>query len=86
MSNNGQSLRKQFAENGSEVTLSDVTEYDARGFHVNVGGTVTVEMFGETVLPLVVTAGQSYPYRIKRFLATGSDAVEIVAFSGPKVS
>jgi hypothetical protein len=65
------------------VTLSDTTVYDGvRGFHVGGDGTLVVEPAepwdgatapGGTV-SLAVKGGSFYPYRVRRFLSTGSTA------------
>lgn len=52
-----------------------------RGFQVNVGGNVSVNMEGlGSAIILAVTAGVFYPYAIARFRSTGTTATGITAF------
>ena len=55
-----------------------------RGFHCNAAGTLAVYFPGETTsVSLYVNKGSYYPYAIRRFLSTGTDAGlnnNIVAF------
>jgi len=59
----------------TEVTLSDVTEYNPafRFFHANTSGTVFVDTVdGGVNVPLVVVEGGIYPYEVTRFYAAGA--------------
>lgn len=69
----------------SAVTLSDTTVWDGvRGFHVNTGGTLRIEPDGingqgqGSTVDLVLTAGQYYPYRVRRFYSTGAVGPPVV--------
>lgn len=64
------------------ITLSDSTVYtDVRGFHTNADGTLVLEMAApwdeggalETAA-YIIKAGVYYPYKVRRFLSTGSTA------------
>jgi len=59
----------------------------ARAFHANVDGTLAVMLVGDSAaVPLAVKEGLTYPYAVKRFMSTGTDAAikgsddKIIAF------
>lgn len=66
----------------NEFTLTDSTGGDARqqaaayarGFHANIAGTLSVVDLNGNTASLVVTAGALYPYKVKKFRVTGTDA------------
>lgn len=76
--------------NGSNVTFSDTTDFMmtcpaaaqeyrdnkyCRGFHANAAGNLAVwRPESETSVTYNVVAGNYYPYSVRRFLSTGTDA------------
>jgi hypothetical protein len=63
------------------ITASDETDLSiyTRGFHCNVGGAASLVFANEDEVTLELTAGNFYPYQIRRLNATGTDVgVEIV--------
>lgn len=68
------------------VTLNNDTVYSGvRGFHVNGSGTLVVEPTEPwtpggslATVSLTVLGGQWYPYRVRRFLASGSSDTAVL--------
>lgn len=66
-----------------EITLSDATEHtNIRAFMCGTGGDLAAEFFDGSVVTLTgIEPGVVYPFRIVKFLSTGTSGVaDIVAF------
>jgi hypothetical protein len=65
-----------------DVTITDSTSTEdqqaakhPRAFHANADGTLAAMMVGDSAaVPLVIKEGLTYPYAVKRFMVTGTDA------------
>lgn len=70
------------AANALEITPDDDTDLSVgcRGLYVGVGGDVTVVMFGEIVTKTFKNAaeGRVLPIRVRRVMATGTTATNIL--------
>ncbi len=65
----------------TDIAIPAIATNVARGFQVNVGGNIAVDMVGAgTNVVLAVTAGVFYPYAVQRIRATSTTATGINVF------